>query len=64
MGYSGVSKRMIVLDQKPAGFRSFPDHSSESSSFQPRGNDRAWSRPISRPRRDMKPKFNYNFYYY
>ena len=25
--------------------------------------DGAWSRPISRPRRDRKPNFNYNFYY-
>ena len=27
-------------------------------------NDGAWSRPIFRSRRDRKPKFNYNFYYY
>ena len=25
-------------------------HSLESNSFQPRGNDRAWNRPISRPK--------------
>ena len=30
-------------------------HSSEPSSFQLRGNDGAWSRPISRPRRYKKP---------
>ena len=28
----------------------FSFHSSESSSFQPGGNDGAWSRPISRPK--------------
>ena len=39
-------------------------HSSESSSFQPGGNDGAWSRPISRPKRDRKPKSNDEFYYY
>ena len=39
-------------------------HSSESSSFQPGGNDRAWSRPISRSKRDRKPKSNDEFYYY
>ena len=39
-------------------------HSSESSSFQPGGNDRAWNRPISRPKRDRKPKSNNDFYYY
>ena len=39
-------------------------HSSESSSFQPRGNDGAWSMTISRPRRDRKPKPNDDFYYY
>ena len=39
-------------------------HSSESSSFQPEGNDGAWSRPISRPRTDRKPKSNDVFYYY
>ena len=39
-------------------------HSSESSSFQPRGNDGAWSRPISRHKRDRKPKSNDEFYYY
>ena len=39
-------------------------HSSESSSFQPGGNDGAWSRPISRPTRDRKPKSNDDFYYY
>ena len=39
-------------------------HSSESSSFQPRGNDGAWNRPISRPKRNMKPKSNDEFYYY
>ena len=26
--------------------------------------DGAWSRPISKPRRDRKLKFNYYFYYY
>ena len=39
-------------------------HSSESSSFQPEGNDGAWSRLISRPKRDRKPKSNDEFYYY
>ena len=39
-------------------------HYSESSSFQPGGNDGAWSRPISRPKRDRKPKSNDEFYYY
>ena len=39
-------------------------HSSESSSFQLGGNDGACSRPISRPKRDRKPKFNDEFYYY
>ena len=39
-------------------------HSSESSSFQPRWNDGAWSRPISRPKRDRKLKSNDYFYYY
>ena len=39
-------------------------HSSESSSFQPGGNDGAWSRPISRSKRDKKPKSNDEFYYY
>ena len=39
-------------------------HYLESSSFQPGGNDRASSRPISRPRQDRKPKSNYDFYYY
>ena len=39
-------------------------HSLESSSFQPEGNDRAWRRPIYRPKRDMKPKSNDEFYYY
>ena len=39
-------------------------HSLKSSSFQPGGNDGAWSRPISRPRRDRKPKSNDDFYYY
>ena len=39
-------------------------HSLESSSFQHGGNDRAWSRPISRLRRDKKPKSNDIFYYY
>ena len=39
-------------------------HYSESSSFQPRGNDEAWSRPIFRPIRDRKPKSNDDFYYY
>ena len=39
-------------------------HSSESSSFQPGGNDGAWSRPISRPKRDRKPKSTNDFYYY
>ena len=37
---------------------------SESSSFQPGGNDGAWNRPISRPKRDRKPKSNDEFYYY
>ena len=32
--------------------------------FQPEGNDKAWSRPVSRPRRDRKPKSNNDFYYY
>ena len=31
---------------------------------QSEGNDKAWSRPISRPKRDRKPKSNDNFYYY
>ena len=35
-------------------------HSSESSSFQPGGNDGAWSRP----KRDKQPKSNDKFYYY
>ena len=39
-------------------------HSSESSSFQPKGNDGAWSKPISRPIRDRKSKSNDDFYYY
>ena len=39
-------------------------HSSESSSFQPGGNYGAWSRLISRPRRDRKPKSKDDFYYY
>ena len=39
-------------------------HFSESSSFQPKGNDGAWSRPISRPRQDRKPKSKDDFYYY
>ena len=39
-------------------------HSSEKSSFQPEGNDGAWSRIISRLRRDKKPKSNDDFYYY
>ena len=39
-------------------------HSSESSSFQPGGNDGAWSRPLYRPKRDRKPKSNEGFYYY
>ena len=39
-------------------------HSSESSYFQPGGNDGAWGRPIFRSRRDRKPKSNYDFYYY
>ena len=39
-------------------------HSSELSSFQPRGNDGPWSRPISRPRQDRKPKSNDDFNYY
>ena len=39
-------------------------HSSESSSFQPGGNDGAWSRPIYRPKRDKKPKSKDEFYYY
>ena len=39
-------------------------HSSESSSFQPGGNDGPWSKPISRPRRDRKSKSNDDFYYY
>ena len=38
--------------------------SSKSSSFQLRGNDRAWNKPISRPRRDRKPKSDDDFYYY
>ena len=36
-------------------------HSSESSSFQHGGNDGAWSKPISRPKRDKKPKSNDEF---
>ena len=63
-GYSRVSKRMTISDQRQIGFRNFSDHSSESSSFQPGGNGGAWSRLISRPRRDRMPKFNYYFYYY
>ena len=39
-------------------------HSLELSSFQPGGNDGAWSRPLSRPRQDRKPKFNDDFYCY
>ena len=39
-------------------------HSSESSSFQPGGNDGAWSRPLYGPKRDRKPKSNDEFYYY
>ena len=39
-------------------------HSSKSSFFKPRGNDGAWSRPISRPKRDRKPKSNDEFDYY
>ena len=39
-------------------------HSSESSSFEPGGNNGACSRLISRPRRDRKSKSNNNFYYY
>ena len=39
-------------------------HSSESSSFQPGGNDGAWSKLISRPRQDRKSKSNDDFYYY
>ena len=39
-------------------------HSSESSSFQPGGNDGAWSRPLYRTKRDRKPKSNDEFYYY
>ena len=39
-------------------------HSSESSSFQLRGNDGAWSRPLYGPQRDRKPKSNDEFYYY
>ena len=64
MGYSGVSKGMTIPDQRPAGFKNFFDHSSESSSFQPGRNDGAWNRLIYRPKRDRKPKFNYYFYYY
>ena len=36
-------------------------HSSKSSSFQLRRNYGAWSRPISRPIRDRKPKSNDDF---
>ena len=39
-------------------------HSLKSSSFQSRGNDETWSRLISRPKRDRKPKSNDDFYYY
>ena len=39
-------------------------HSSESTSFQPGGNDGAWSRLLYRPKRDRKPKSNEYFYYY
>ena len=39
-------------------------HSSESSYFQLEMNDEAWSRPISRPKQDRKPKSNDEFYYY
>ena len=55
---------MTIPDQRPTGFINFSDHSPESSSFQPGGNDGAWSRPISRPRRDRKLKFNCYFHYY
>ena len=39
-------------------------HFSESSYFQPGGNDGAWRRLIPRTRRDGKPKSNDDFYYY
>ena len=39
-------------------------HSSKSSSFQLKGNDEAWSKPISRPIRDRKSQSNDDFYYY
>ena len=39
-------------------------HSSESSSFQPGGNNGVWSTSLYRPKRDRKPKSNNNFYYY
>ena len=35
--------------------------SLESSSFQPGENDGAWSRPISKPKRDNKSKSNDGF---
>ena len=44
--------------------RYLSSHSSELSSFQPEGNDGLWSKPISRPRRDRKPKPNNDFNYY
>ena len=39
-------------------------HFLELSSFQPEENDEAWSKPISIPRPNRKPKSNDDFYYY
>ena len=55
--------------------RYLSSHSLESSCFQLGRNDRAWNRPIFRPKQDRKPKFNddciiisylfnYNFWIY
>ena len=39
-------------------------HSLESSSFQHGGNDGVWSKPLYKPKRDRKLKYNDEFYYY